>query len=182
MLKGTESINPEKGQLLRNHSNISPPVNAVCFLYGWLQAPWLSNILHSKQWIAKAMRQWTRVQSQSTDRKNATESSLPCRATHRRTVQPIENRAAQHYSGQPSSSQRGTETDAYATARPVHDADQYPAIFTRLTPSQLGTGSLREACQFTIMWGMPVCGPCVWLLSAESGETIVKATIWGSDL
>lgn len=71
-------------------------------------------------------------------------------------VQPIENSAAQHYSGQTSSSQRGTETDAYANARHDYDAAQCPAVFTGLPPSQLGTGSLTAACPFTFKRGMRV--------------------------
>lgn len=69
-------------------------------------------------------------------------------------MQPIENRAAQHYSGQPSSSQRGTETDAYASARHDYDAAQCPAIFTGLPPSKLDTGSLTAACQFKFIGAM----------------------------
>ncbi|KAM3585134.1 uncharacterized protein V6R79_008614 [Siganus canaliculatus] len=49
-------------------------------------------------------------------------------------VRPIENSAAQHYSGQRSSSHRGTETDAYASARRDYDTAQCPPIFTGLPP------------------------------------------------
>lgn len=100
-----------------------------------------------------AMRQWTRAQSQSRDRKKALGSNPPCRAMHSGMVQPIENRAAQHYSGQRSSSQRATETDAYASARHDYDAALCPAIFTGLSLSKLDTGSLTAACQFTFAGG-----------------------------
>jgi len=63
------------------------------------------------------------------------------------TVRPIENRATRHYSGRPSSSHRGTETDAYARARRDYDAARCPAILTGLPPSvhiRVGSVCLRS--------------------------------------
>ena len=127
------------------------------------------------------MRQWTRAQSQSRDRKKALGSNPPCRAMHGGMVQPIENRAAQHYSGQRSSSQRATETDAYASARHDYDAALCPAIFTGLPLSKLDTGSLTAACQFTFTeGGMCACAPCLipvkTLVSLMSGCCL---GVWG---
>lgn len=94
-------------------------------------------------------------------------------------MQPIENRAAQHYPGQQSSSHRGTETDAYASARHDYDAAQCPAIFTGLQPSKLDTGSLTAACHFKFIGAMcsvllaSFCKAtrlCVHLLSGGGGQ------------
>lgn len=132
------------------------------------------------------MRQWTRTQSQSRDRKKPRGPTRPVEPCTEGRVQPIENRAEQHYSGQSSSSRRGTETDAYASARHDYDADQCPAIFTGLPPSKLGTGSLTAACQFTFIGGrrasvhlcclshpaktlVPVFGCC---LGTEEGQLV----------
>lgn len=133
-----------------------------------------------------AMRQWTRASSQSRDRKKTPGSKPPCRAMHGGTVQPIKKRAAQHYSGQPSSSHRGTATDAYVSARHDYDAAQCPAIFTGIPLSKLDTGSLTEASQFTFMGGMcmrslprpvkalvsvPVC--CLGIGGGTIGGTVI---------
>lgn len=132
------------------------------------------------------MRQWTRTQSQSRDRKKPRGPTRPVEPCTEGRVQPIENRAEQHYSGQSSSSRRGTETDAYASARHDYDAAQCPAIFTGLPPSKLGTGSLTAACQFTFIGGrcasvrlcclshpaktlVPVFGCC---LGTEEGQLV----------
>lgn len=97
---------------------------------------------------------------------------------HNGLVQPIENRTAQHYSRQPSSSQRETETDAYASARHDYDAALCPAIFTGVPLSKLDTSPLTAGCQFTFTGGI-VCmcalsckgtGLRVWLLSGERGR------------
>lgn len=97
---------------------------------------------------------------------------------HGGTAQPIEKRTTQQYSRQPSSSHRGTETDAYASARHDYDADQCPAAFTGLPPSQGDTGSVTGVCRSN-SWGQSVhvCVPpalsskdtglCVHLLSKE---------------
>lgn len=74
-------------------------------------------------------------------------SKLPSRTMHSGTVQPIENRAVQQYSGQSSSSHRGAETDPYA--RYDYDAARCPTIFTGLPPSKSDATSLTAACPFT---------------------------------
>lgn len=100
-------------------------------------------------------------------------------------MQPIENRAAQHYSGQPSSSHRGTETDAYASgsARHDYDAAQRPAIFTGLPPSKLDAGSLTTACQFTFV-GQCVSGCAPPASSCEGtglGVPLLSKEGWGNN-
>lgn len=145
---------------------LSPQITDVCHCAWWLQAHWLSNILHTKRWMAKASVLWDSGQEhwvRAEIEKKALGSNPPCRAMHGGMAQPIENRAAQHYSGQPSSSQRATETDAYASARHDYDAAQCPAIFTGLPLSKLDTSSLTAACQFTFTREMCVCAPCLIL-------------------
>lgn len=102
---------------------------------------------------------------------------------HSGTVQPIENRAVQQYSGQPSSSHRGAETDPYA--RYDYDAARCPTIFTGLPPSKSEATSLTAACPFTSTGHCvpPSCketGLIVLLLSRMGSG--VGATIGGSDL
>lgn len=164
-LKCTWLMDHRKGscEVIQKPLELKSPNHCCVPLYGVTTGPLALQHIAYKAVNGKslcAMRQWTRASSQSRDRKKAPGSNPPSRAMHGGMVQPIENRAAQHYSGQPSSSHRGTETDAYASARHDYDAAQCPATFTGLPPSKLDTGSLTAACQFTFMEGVLPASSC----------------------
>lgn len=129
------------------------------------------------------MRHWTRAseseqrqKKETTKKKRAPGSNPPSRVMHSRMVQPIENRAVQHYSGQLSNSHNRAETDPYA--RHDYDAAQCPAIFTGLPPSELDAASMSGARQCTFAGATCAIsassgkglGVCVHLLSTERRE------------
>lgn len=185
-LKGSGLMNRRKGssEVIQKPLEFKSPSHCCVLLYRVTTSPPAPRHIAYKAANGKsfcAMRQWTRASTRSRARKKALGCNPPCRVMHGGTVQPIENRAAQHYSGQPSSSQRGTETDAYASARHDYDAAQCPAIFTGLPPSKLDTGSLTAAGAIYIHEGnagmcvlqRPVKAPVsVWLLTRDRGGTI----------